>query len=63
MEGGSSHSTGPVSVIVYTLAVESSVIFLIGKYCINKQQKDKWVNARQVESGALSCVRVFNQMP
>lgn len=39
--------------------MESSVIFLIGKYCINKQQKDKWVNTRQVESETLSCVRVF----
>lgn len=32
--GGSSCSTGLVSIIVYTLAGESSIIFLIRMYCV-----------------------------
>lgn len=49
----SSHGAGPsqpaglVSVIAYTWAMESSVICLIRKDCINKQRKDKWVNVEE----------------
>lgn len=52
---GSGLPTGLVSVIIYTLAMESSVIFVIGMCHVSKQQMTDWVNVEKAGRAWGSC--------